>query len=178
MFDLDPRSRLTVVAIRNVLTGNRADGEIPRTEAGKALRSEVIEGAQKRFKAALGLAVHRQATAEEMAHLEVGRMATGCLIDAADDRRQILPCHTAAGRVRRWLLFLQEPVRGLCAGPHRGGAAAPALLDIHKHAVADTMAYIEERLGSIRKGAGGGDGVEPAKLGMGQRSALHRPANG
>ncbi len=52
-------------AIGNVLAGKRADGGLPQTEAGKALPAAVVEGARKRFKAALGVPGHREATAAE-----------------------------------------------------------------------------------------------------------------
>ncbi|MGC2524594.1 MAG: MobF family relaxase [Stellaceae bacterium] len=44
-------------------------------------------------------------------------------------------------------------------------AERAALLDIHRHAVADTMAYAETQLGVARRGRGGGEGVEPGTLG-------------
>ena len=62
---------------------------MPQTEVGKALPAEIVEGARKRFKAALGVPTHREATAAEIAQLENGRLATGRLIDMVDYRRQI-----------------------------------------------------------------------------------------
>ena len=89
LFGLDPKQPASAEAIGNVLAGKRADGGMPQNAAGKALPAAVVEGARKRFKAALGLPVHREATADELEHLENGRLATGRLIDMADYRRQI-----------------------------------------------------------------------------------------
>jgi hypothetical protein len=88
MFGLDPKQPASAEAIRNVLAGMRADGGMPQTASGTAL-SAAIEIARKRFKAALGIPAHREATADEIVQLETGRLANGRLIDMADYRRQI-----------------------------------------------------------------------------------------
>ena len=44
-------------------------------------------------------------------------------------------------------------------------AERAALLDIHRHAVADAMAYAETQLGFARRGQGGGEGAEGGELG-------------
>jgi hypothetical protein len=77
MFGLDPKQPPSAEAIGNVLAGRRADGSMPQTEAGKALPSTIVEGARKRFKAAIGVPAHREATAEEIEHLQNSRLATG-----------------------------------------------------------------------------------------------------
>ena len=64
VFGLDPSDPPTAEAIRNVLAGKRADGGIPQSASGKALPSEIVEGARKRFKAALGIPAHREASAD------------------------------------------------------------------------------------------------------------------
>ena len=63
VFGLDPRDPPTAEAIRNVLAGKRADGGIPQSTSGKALPPEIVEGARKRFKAALDIPAHREASA-------------------------------------------------------------------------------------------------------------------
>ena len=99
MFGLDPKQPASAEAIRNVLAGKCTDGRMPQTSAGKALPAAIVDGARKRFKAALGVPGHREATAEEIAHLESGRMATGRLIDAADYRRRIHATRSPVGFV-------------------------------------------------------------------------------
>src|SRR5277367_2476310 len=60
VFGLDPKQPASAESIRNVLAGKRADGGMPQTAAAKALPAEIVEGARKRFKAALGVPAHRE----------------------------------------------------------------------------------------------------------------------
>ena len=163
VFGLDPRDPPTAEAIRNVLAGKRADGGLPQSTSGSALPSAIVEGARKRFKAALDIPAHREATTEELAHLANGALATGRFIDMADYRRQIHATRPPVGFVDltfsadkslsvAWALAPTEPERA-------------ALLDIHQRAVADAMSYAETKLGFARKGQGGADGLEPGALG-------------
>ena len=62
VFGLDPLDPPPAEAIRNVLAGKRADGGTPQSTSGNALPSAIIEGARKRFKAALDIPAHREAT--------------------------------------------------------------------------------------------------------------------
>jgi len=87
---LDPRDPPTAEAIRNVLAGKRADGGLPQSTSGSALPSAIVEGARQRFKAALDIPAHREATSKELAHLANGELATGRFIDMADYRRQTM----------------------------------------------------------------------------------------
>jgi hypothetical protein len=163
VFGLDPKQPASAPAIRNVLAGKRADGGVPQTAAGKALPAQIVEGARKRFKAALGVPGHREATATEIAHLENGCLATGRLIDAADYRRQIHATRPPVGFVD--MTFSADKSLSVAWALAPTEVERAALLDIHRHAVADTMAYAETQLGFARKGAGGRDGVEPGTLG-------------
>ena len=163
MFALDPKQPASAETIRNVFAGKCADGGVPQTSAGKALPAAIVDGARKRFKAALGLPVHREATAEEIAHLENGRMATGRLIDMADYRRQIHATRPPVGFVD--MTFSADKSLSVAWALAPTEAERTALLEIHRHAVADTMAYAETHLGFARQGQGGGDGVEPGTLG-------------
>ncbi|HXC11845.1 MAG TPA: relaxase domain-containing protein [Stellaceae bacterium] len=160
MFGLDPRQPPSVDAIRNVLAGKRADGGMPQTEAGKALPAAIVEGARKRFKASLGVPAHREATTDELVHLENGRLATGRLIDMADYRRQIHATRPPVGFVD--MTFSADKSLSVAWALAPTEAERAALLEIHRHAVADTMAYAEMQLGVARRGQGGGDGVETA----------------
>ena len=175
MFGLDPRQPPSVDAIRNVLAGKRADGGMPQTEAGKALPAAIVEGARKRFKASLGVPAHREATAEELAHLENGRLATGRLIDMADYRRQIHATRPPVGFVD--MTFSADKSLSVAWALAPTEAERAALLDLHRHAVADTMTYAETQLGFARRGQGGGDGAEAGELGwIGFQHYTARPA--
>lgn len=163
VFGLDPKQPPSPEAITNVLAGRRADGGMPQTEAGKALPAAVVDGARKRFKAALGVPAHREATADELVQLENGRLANGRLIDMADYRRQIHATRPPVGFVD--LTFSADKSLSVAWALAPTEAERSALLDIHRHAVADTMAYAETCLGVARRGQGGGDGAEAGELG-------------
>ena len=175
LFDLDPKQPASARAIRNVLAGKRADGGMPQNAAGKPLPAEIVEGARKRFKAALGLPVHREATADELVHLENGRLATGRLIDMADYRRQIHATRPPVGFVD--MTFSADKSLSVAWALAPTEVERTALLDIHRHAVADTMAYAETQLGFARRGQGGGEGAETGALGwIGFQHYTARPA--
>ena len=163
VFDLDPKQPASAKAIRNVLAGKRADGGMPQNAAGKPLPAEIVEGARKRFKAALGIPAHREATAEELAHLQNGRLATGRLIDMADYRRQIHATRPPVGFVD--LTFSADKSLSVAWALAPTAAERAALLDIHRNAVADTMAYAETQLGFASNRAAGLYAVEPGTLG-------------
>jgi len=163
VFGLDPKQQPSAEAIRNVLAGKRADGGVPQTAGGKALPAAIVEGARKRFKVTLGVPAHREATAEELMQLESGHLANGRLIDMADYRRQIHATRPPVGFVD--LTFSADKSLSVAWALAPTEAERAALLDIHRHAVADTMAYAETHLGVARRGQGGGDGVEAGALG-------------
>jgi TrwC relaxase/AAA domain len=163
MFGLDPKQPPSADAIRNVLAGKCADGGMPQTSTGKTLPAAIVEGARKRFKTALGVPGHREATAVEIAHLENGRMATGRLIDMADYRRQIHATRPPVGFVD--LTFSADKSVSVAWALAPTAAERAALLEIHRHAVDAAMAYAETQLGVARRGQGGGDGVESGELG-------------
>jgi TrwC relaxase/AAA domain len=163
VFGLDPKQPATAEAIGNVLAGKRADGGTPQTEAGKALPAAAVEGARKRFKAALGVPALREATADEIAHLQSGHLANGRLIDMADYRRQIHATRPPVGFVD--MTFSADKSLSVAWALAPTAAERAALLDIHRHAVADTMAYAETQLGFARRGQGGGEGAEKGELG-------------
>ena len=176
LFGLDPKQPPSAEAIGNVLAGKRADGGMPQTEAGKALPAAIVEGARKRFKAALGVPAHREATADEIAHIENGRLANGRLIDMADYRRQIHATRPPVGFVD--MTFSADKSLSVAWALAPTAAERAALLDIHRQAVADTMAYAETQLGFARSGQGGGEGVETGRVRLDQLPALHRAAGG
>jgi hypothetical protein len=163
LFGLDPKQPPSPEAIGNALAGKHAGGGVPQTAAGKTLPSTIVEGARKRFKVALGLPAHREATAAEIAHLENGRLANGRLIDMADYRRQIHATRPPVGFVD--MTFSADKSLSVAWALAPTEAERAALLDIHRHAVVDTMAYAETHLGVARRGQGGGDGVETGELG-------------
>ena len=163
LFGLDPKQPPSPEAIGNVLAGKRVDGGVPQSAAGKALPGDIVQGARKRFKAALGVAAHREANADELAHLENGRLANGRLIDMADYRRQIHATRPPVGFVD--MTFSADKSLSVAWALAPTEAERTALLDIHRYAVADTMAYAETHLGVARRGQSGGDGVETGELG-------------
>ena len=163
LFSLDPKQPASAEAIGNVLAGKRADGGMPQNAAGKPLPAAAVEGARKRFKAALGLPVHREATAAELEHLENGRLATGRLIDMADYRRQIHATRPPVGFVD--MTFSADKSLSVAWSLAPTAVERSALLDIHRNAVADTMAYAETQLGFASNRAAGLYAVEPGTLG-------------
>ncbi len=171
LFDLDPKQPASARAIRNVLAGKRADGGMPQTAAGKPLPAEIVEGARKRFKAALGLPVHRETAAAELEHLENGRLATGRLIDMADYRRQIHATRPPVGFVD--MTFSADKSLSVAWALAPTAAERAALLDIHRNAVAHTMAYAETQLGFASNRAAALCG-RARHFGMDQLPALHR----
>jgi TrwC relaxase/AAA domain len=163
VFALDPKQPPSAEAIHNVLAGRRADGETPRTGSGKLLPAPIVEGARKRFKAALGVPTRREPTAEELAHLESGRMATGRMIDTADYRRQIHGTRPPVGFVD--MTFSADKSLSVAWALARTAQERETLLDIHRKAVAGAMAYAETQLGFARRGKGGSRGLEEGALG-------------
>src|SRR5271163_1635010 len=163
VFGLDPKQPASAEAIGNVLAGRRVGGGMPQTAAGKALPAAIIEGARKRFKAALGVPTHREATVDEITQLENGRLANGRLIDMADYRRQIHATRPPVGFVD--MTFSADKSLSVAWALAPTEAERSALLDIHRHAVADTMAYAETHLGFASNRAAGLYAVEPGTLG-------------
>ena len=163
VFGLDPKVPARGGAIRNVLAGKRADGGGASQRDGTPLARTIVEGAGKRFRAALGIPRHRPETPEEAAHLIDGRTAAGRLVDAKDYRRQIHATRPPVGFVD--LTFSADKSLSVAWALAPTEAERALLHGIHRNAVADAMAYVEEQIGFARKGAGGKDGAEPGKLG-------------
>ena len=85
-------------------------------------RPRVVEGARKRFKAALGsTGAPRSRRAEELAHLANGALALAVFIDMADYHRRI-PCDAAASRVCGLTFSAEKSLSVAWAlAPDRGG---------------------------------------------------------
>ena len=81
----------------------------------------------------------------------------------ADYRRQIHATRPPVGFVD--MTFSADKSLSVAWALAPTEAERAALLDIHRHAVADTMAYAETQLGFARRGQGGGEGVETGELG-------------
>ena len=163
VFGLDPKEPPSAEAIRNVLAGKRADGGMPQTASGKALPARIVDGKRKRFKEAIGLPTHREATAEELAHLANGKLATGRFIDTADYRRQIHATRPPVGFFD--MTFSADKSLSVAWALAPTEAERAALLDLHQRAVADTMTYVETKLGFASNRAAGLYAVEPGTLG-------------
>ena len=179
-FGLAPRVPVAGEALRNVLAGRRADGDVVRNAAGKELGPKAIEGLQKRVKLALGLSTKREATQAELDRL-VGanehqdpwtsakgevltkwRDASGRILNLNFYERQITNTHAAVGYID---LTLSAP-KGLSIAWARATdeAERAALLGVHTQAVQMTMAYGETLLGHARLGAGGSRGAEAGNI--------------
>ena len=175
IFGLDPKEPPPAEVIRNVLAGRRTDGAMPQTPSGKPLPVAVVAGARKRLKAALGMPAHREPTAEEIANLEAGRLANGRLIDMAAYRRQIHATRPPVGFVD--LTFSADKSLSVAWALAPTATERVAMLDIHRQAVAATMAYAETCLGIARRGRGGREGGEAGELAwIGFQHYTARPA--
>ncbi len=136
---------------------------MPQTASGKALPARIVDGKRKRFKEAIGLPTHREATAEELAHLANGKLATGRFIDTADYRRQIHATRPPVGFFDMTLSANKSLSVAWALAPTEAERAT--LLDLHQRAVADTMTYVETKLGFASNRAAGLYAVEPGTLG-------------
>jgi hypothetical protein len=155
-----------------------------RGEAGRRRRwfdlaksppAPIATEAPKRFKAVLGVPAHREATAGEIQHLEFGCLANGQLIDMADYRREIHATRPPVGFVD--MTFSADKSLSVAWALAPTEAERTALLGVHRHAVADTMAYADTYLGVARRRKGGGDGAETGELGwIGFQHYTARPA--
>jgi hypothetical protein len=90
-------------------------------------------------------------------------MATGRLIDAADYRRRIHATRPPVGFVD--MTFSADKSLSVAWALAPNAAERAALLEIHRQAVADTMAYAETQLGFASNRAAGLYAVEPGTLG-------------
>jgi hypothetical protein len=162
VFGLDERVAPAAEAIRNVLDGLRADGQPPVDHEGKVLPEAVVDGARKRFAAALGVPAGRGPTDAERANLMAGKSATGRFIDEAAYRRTITS--TKAPVAYFDLIFSAEKSVSVAYALAPTEAERAAILQIHKDAVARTMAHFEAVMGHVTKGKAGRDGTEPGKL--------------
>jgi hypothetical protein len=95
--------------------------------------------------------------------LENGRLGNGRLIDMADYRRQIHATRPPVGFVD--MTFSADKSLSVAWALAPTEAERAALLDIHRHAVADTVAYAETHLGFASNRAAGLYAVEPGTLG-------------
>ena len=121
VFGLDPKQPPSAEAIRNVLAGKRADGGMPQSAAGKALPAEIVEGARKRFKAALDIPAHREAT-RRGTRASGERRARNWPFDRYGGLSPANPRHAPAGRVCRHDVFGRQVALGrLGLGADRGG---------------------------------------------------------
>jgi TrwC relaxase/AAA domain len=148
-------------AITHILAGRRMDGAAPVYASGKAVASDAVEGAVKRFKAIYNLPTHREPNADELAHMAAGRTANGGFLTATDYRRQI---HATRERVTHFefTLTFHKSVGvawGLASEPERARIAA-----VIQDAVDRTMHYAEERFGWARRGDAGKGGMEKGEI--------------
>ena len=145
-------------AVTNILAGRRADGAIPSDGKGTALPDHVVAGARKRFLAIYEVPAHREPTAEEVANMAEGKLARGLGLSTPDWRRLV-----NAKRERVTFLdltFSADKSLSVAWALAPTPAERAMLLDIHRTAVAETMRYVEQSLGQVRRGDGGRNGIE------------------
>jgi hypothetical protein len=171
VFGLDPKTLLSVAMIENVLAGKRADGEAPRagTGNGEPLSAKVVESSLRKFKAAIGVPADREATADEIARVAVGR------IDVAGYRKQINATTPPVAFVD--LTFSADKSVSVAFALAPTEAERAIWRSIVQDATADALAYAEDRIGVARRGAGGSGAAEPASLAwVGFQHYTSRPA--
>lgn len=144
VFGLDASRLPSAEEIESVLAGRRPDG-------ADQLPDKVIEGARKRFLAVYGLPSKTDLQPDHIDHLKAGRSATGRLLDTGDVMRRLnatkqpisyMDCIWSADKSVSvaWALAPTEAERAI-------------IVQAHRRAVAEAMAYTETHLGFSRKGA-------------------------
>ena len=156
VFGLSATALPTLTEIDHVLAGRRADGAAPQTANDQPIPAHVIRGAQRRFRAAVGLPAGGEPTAEQRARLAARKLATGAYVDKAEYRRAITATRSPVGFAD--LTFSASKSLSTAWALASSESDRAALLGIHQRAVDDTMRFIAERLGWARKGDGGHHG--------------------
>jgi TrwC relaxase/AAA domain len=155
---MPPRGR----AVANILAGRRADGASPTDGQGAALPDKVVAGARKRFLAIYEVPAHREPTAEEVGNMTEGKLARGLALSAPDWRHMV--------NIRRERVTFLDLTFSADKSLSVAWALAPTpaeralLLDIHRAAVTETMQYVEQTLGQVRRGDGGRHGTEQGQI--------------
>jgi hypothetical protein len=161
VFGLSATALPTTAELGHVLAGRRIDGTAPQTVDGKPLPAQVVKGAQRRFRAAVGLSSDRDSTPAELDNVGAGKLASGAFVDMEDYRRAITATRAPVGFAD--LTFSAS--KSLSTAWSLGSdTERVALMDVHARAVDDAMRFMEDQLGWARKGNGGRDGVERAEL--------------
>ena len=155
-FALDEKAFPSVEAVRNVLAGKRADGSEPVTEKGKAIPEKSVESSLRKFKVAIGVPNHRDATAEEIQRVADGR------INGHDYRKHIGATAPPVGYVD-FVNSADKSVSSSWALAPTDAEAAIIRTIVHD-ANADVMRYLEGRIGIARSGAQGNGPTEAGKL--------------
>lgn len=146
----------------HVLGGRRIDGSNPVTADNKPMPAHVIKGAQRRFRAAVGLSSDREPTATEWANVAAGKMASGGFVDMDNYRRAITGTRPPIGFAD--LTFSASKSLSSAWAVAATEQQRAALMGVHDRAVSDTMHFMADQLGWARKGHAGRDGVERAEL--------------
>ena len=127
-----------------------------------ALPEKVVAGARKRFLAIYEVPAHREPTADEVANIAEGRLARGLALSMPDWRRLV-----NARRERVTFLdltFSADKSLSVAWALAPTPAERALLLDIHRTAVTETMRYVEQTLGQVRRGDGGRHGTEQGQI--------------
>jgi hypothetical protein len=162
IFTLDPKVPVTGDALQNVLAGRRSDGSALLDTRGRALNPEAVDKHLRRFRPALRLSPRRDATPEEMANLLAGKNANGKDLDLNAYGQVVNGTRPPIAYID--LTWSAPMGLSVAWGLAPTEAERAAILDVHRHAVADAMAYVETVLGNARIGAGGQQGSEKGTL--------------
>jgi hypothetical protein len=162
IFGLDGKRLPTAAEVEHVLAGLTARGEAP-AGAGGELPPEVVKGARGRFLAAYGAAFGHEPTVDEIEHLKGGRLISGLTPAEGDNVLGKLNA-TKAPIAYVDMVWSADKSVTLAWALAPTEAEAAMVLQAHRDATDEAMAYVEHRLGFTRKGKAGRDGVEKGRV--------------
>ena len=148
--------------VDNILAGKRADGNPPRSEVGKLLQPDVVEGALKRFRSIYGLPGQGEITPEQLAHMREGRLANGLNLNDSDYRRGV---NATNERITYWDFTVSAPKSlSVAWGLSDNEPERAILMGVLRDANQAAMRHLADRVGYVRRGNAGEKGVEKAAM--------------
>jgi hypothetical protein len=162
-FGLDPKQLPSWEALEHVLAGRMADGGAPRDAKGQTIPDQAVEGARKRFAAIFRAPTDRDLTAEEVACLKAGMTANGLQVSRTDYLTKIHATRSPIAYVD--MIWSADKSLSVAWALAPTEAERAMLLQVHRDAVDQAMAYAEKTLGFTRKGKDGRGGAEAGELG-------------
>ena len=162
VFGLDPKAPPSGEAVRNILTGRRADGGTPRNDKGEDLTAARVQGARVRFLQAIGVPTHREPNAAEIDNLLAGKLAAGGRINLGEYRRQMTATRARVAYIDFTFSADKSFSVAWALAPTEGERAL--IHQITKDAAAAAMNHAEYLLGEARIGRDGKGGSERGEL--------------